>query len=84
MLTGFRPSSSLPTIKAVVISEWGDSTKALTVWDLSTGKQIRRLTDQGTGTNPLYSRRTAGPRLRRHGRIDPLLGHGHRRAHRSS
>jgi WD40 repeat protein len=42
-----------PDNKAVVIAEWGGHSKALSLWDLSTGKQVRRLTDQGTGTNAM-------------------------------
>jgi WD40 repeat protein len=42
-----------PDNQAVVIAEWGGRGKALSLWDLSTGKRIRRLTDQGTGTNAM-------------------------------
>jgi len=43
----------MPDSKAVVIAEWGGRSKALSLWDLSTGKEVRRLTDQGTGTNSM-------------------------------
>jgi WD40 repeat protein len=44
-----------PDRPGMVIAEWGDRSKALSVWDLSTGKMVRRLTDHGAGSNALVT-----------------------------
>jgi WD40 repeat protein len=39
--------------QAVVIAEFGSRSKDLSLWDLRTGKRVRRMTDQGIGTNAM-------------------------------
>jgi WD40 repeat protein len=42
-----------PDNQGLVIAEGGDRGKALSLWDLATGKRVRRMTDQGIGTNAI-------------------------------